>query len=79
MFSTLIRRAAERSRSQLDLPISPYKLKKVWPPNFRNLSPQEQLKFEKRYKRRVQIAAARPRWNKMVKLAQLFSVTCTQP
>lgn len=81
MFTTLVRRAAERSRSQLDFPNlpNPYRLKKVWPPNFSKLSPQEQLRFEKRYKRRVQLAAARPRWNKMVKLAQFFSITCTKP
>ncbi|KIH93514.1 hypothetical protein SPBR_04423 [Sporothrix brasiliensis 5110] len=52
-----------------------YKNKKVWPPDFTRLSPQEQLRFEKRFKRRVALASARPRWVKFIKLAQLFSVT----
>ncbi|EPE07741.1 hypothetical protein F503_00463 [Ophiostoma piceae UAMH 11346] len=55
--------------------ILPYKAKKVWPPDFTLLSPQEQLRFEKRYKRRVAIRSERPRWNKFVNLGQLFSIT----
>lgn len=58
------------------LPQQKYKNKKVWPPDFTRLSPQEQLRFEKRYKRRVALASARPRWVKFIKLVQLFSVTC---
>ncbi|KAL1900908.1 hypothetical protein Sste5346_001969 [Sporothrix stenoceras] len=57
------------------LPQQKYKNKKVWPPDFTRLSPQEQLRFEKRYKRRVALASARPRWVKFVKLVQLFSIT----
>ncbi|OAA55823.1 hypothetical protein SPI_08030 [Niveomyces insectorum RCEF 264] len=53
----------------------PHRAKKVWPPDFTRLSPQEQLRFEKRYKRRVALASARPRWIKFIKLVQLFSVT----
>ncbi|KAK3683364.1 hypothetical protein B0T22DRAFT_246394 [Podospora appendiculata] len=52
-----------------------YRLKKVWPPELHKLSAQEQLRFEKRYKRRVQHITARPRWNKMVGLAQLFTIS----
>ena len=52
-----------------------YKAKKVWPPDFTLLSPQEQLRFEKRYKRRVAIRGERPRWIKFVKLAQLVCIT----
>lgn len=55
---------------------SPSRLKKVWPPDFSKLSKQEQLHFEKRYKRRVSHIAQRPRWNKMIQLAQLTTITC---
>ncbi|KAI1368864.1 hypothetical protein F5Y08DRAFT_205929 [Xylaria arbuscula] len=54
---------------------SRYRPKKVWPPDFSKLSRKEQFRFEKRYKRRVRLATARPRWDKFVRLAQLGSVT----
>ncbi|KAI0131420.1 hypothetical protein F4814DRAFT_405969 [Daldinia grandis] len=54
---------------------NPYKPKKIWPPDFSKLSQKEQFRFERRYKRRVKLATARPRWDKFVRLAQLFSVT----
>ncbi|KAI0395637.1 hypothetical protein F5Y17DRAFT_182222 [Xylariaceae sp. FL0594] len=52
-----------------------YKPKKVWPPDFKNLSRMEQFRLEKKYKRRVKLATARPRWDKFVRLAQLGSVS----
>ncbi|KAI1751146.1 hypothetical protein F4782DRAFT_505947 [Xylaria castorea] len=55
---------------------SRYKPKKVWPPDFSKLSGKEQFRFERRYKRRLKLATARPRWDKIVRLAQLGSVTC---
>lgn len=67
---------ADTETGRPPLPQQKYKNKKVWPPDFTRLSPQEQLRFEKRYKRRVALASARPRWVKFVKLVQLFSVTC---
>jgi len=80
MLPTLLRRAAAQGpRSQLDLPNVAFKLKKVWPPDFTKLSPQEQLRLEKKYKRRAQLATARPTWNKTIKLAQLFAITCACP
>ncbi|KAI0837400.1 hypothetical protein F5Y06DRAFT_271619 [Hypoxylon sp. FL0890] len=85
MFPTLIRRMAEmpiapKLRNATRTPLteaynSPYKPKKVWPPDFSKLSEKEQFRFERRYKRRVKLASARPRWDKFVRLAQLFSVT----
>ncbi|KAI1813341.1 hypothetical protein GGS20DRAFT_586587 [Poronia punctata] len=54
---------------------SAYKPKKIWPPDFSKLSPKDQFRLEKRYKRRVKLATARPRWDKFVRLAQLGSVT----
>ena len=75
MFATLIRRAVEGARAPL-VRGGPYKLKKVWPPDFTKLSKADQLRFEKRYKRRLRLMGARPRWNKMLKLVQLVSITC---
>ncbi|KZL82531.1 hypothetical protein CI238_02810 [Colletotrichum incanum] len=74
MFSTFVRRAAEAAGSKLTVFNNPYRTKKVWPPDFTNLSPQSQLRFEKKYKRRLALVYARPRWNKAVKLAQLATV-----
>jgi hypothetical protein len=75
MFPTLARRLAERARPRIPT-ITPYPTKKVWPPDFSKLSPQAQLKYEKKYKRRVKLATARPMWNKVIQLTQLFSITC---
>ncbi|KAI6346187.1 hypothetical protein MCOR25_010995 [Pyricularia grisea] len=83
MFSaTLARRlaaAAETSasgaKSSGKLYISRYPAKKVWPPDYSKLTPQAQLKYEKKYKRRVAMLSERPRWDRFVKLAQLLSVT----
>ncbi|XXG97847.1 hypothetical protein Hte_004161 [Hypoxylon texense] len=55
--------------------MSPYKPKKVWPPDFSKLSEKEQFRFERRYKRRLLLATARPRWDKLIRFTQLFSVT----
>ncbi|OLN87285.1 hypothetical protein CCHL11_03534 [Colletotrichum chlorophyti] len=74
MFPTLLRRAAESAGSRLTVFNNPYRTKKVWPPDFTNLSPQAQLRFEKKYKRRLALVYARPRWNKAVKLLQLATV-----
>ncbi|KAI0449010.1 hypothetical protein F5B21DRAFT_76436 [Xylaria acuta] len=87
MFPTLIRRLATgppvaprlRNATRTAPPgiyaNSRYKPKKVWPPDFSKLSEKEQFRFERRYKRRVRLATARPRWDKFVRLAQLGSVT----
>ncbi|KAL2117259.1 hypothetical protein VTJ04DRAFT_9427 [Mycothermus thermophilus] len=56
-------------------PVYKYKLKKVWPPDIKTMTPQQQLRFEKKYKRRVRLATNRPRWDKFVRLAQLFTST----
>ncbi|KAI1210751.1 uncharacterized protein F4807DRAFT_459589 [Annulohypoxylon truncatum] len=84
MFPTLVRRTAERLTSSMlrnttsttstAALTGPYKLKKVWPPDFSKLSEKDQFRFERRYKRRLRLATARPRWEKFIKLAQLFSM-----
>ncbi|KAI1843033.1 hypothetical protein JX266_010722 [Neoarthrinium moseri] len=85
MFATLVRRAAAdslpaRLRTAARPPPpgvynSRFKPRKIWPPDFSKLSQKEQFRFEKKYKRRVKLATARPRWDRLVKMAQLFSVT----
>lgn len=76
MLPTIARRMAQAAKPHLEAATGPSKLKKVWPPDFSRLSPQEQLRFEKRYKRRIHHIAQRPRWNKMIQLAQLFTISC---
>ncbi|KAK3304700.1 uncharacterized protein B0T15DRAFT_537352 [Chaetomium strumarium] len=77
MLPTLVRRLAQAARPQLNAAVSnsTYKLKKVWPPDMKTMTAQQQLRFEKKYKRRLKLATARPRWDKMVRLAQLFTMT----
>ncbi|KZF19841.1 hypothetical protein L228DRAFT_30331 [Xylona heveae TC161] len=55
--------------------ISPYKAKKLWPPDFSKLSHKHQFRLEKRYKRRTKLKWARPRWNKGVKVVQFTAIT----
>lgn len=76
MLPTLVRRVAQASKPQIEAAANPTKLKKVWPPDFSKLSPQEQLRFEKRYKRRISHIAQRPKWTKMIKFTQYFTITC---
>ncbi|KAJ1338088.1 hypothetical protein MN608_00946 [Microdochium nivale] len=83
MLPTLIRHLAARAPPAASAPklsasniySSRYKPKKIWPPDFTKLSEKEQFRFERRYKRRVKLATARPRWDKYVRLAQLASVS----
>ncbi|KAH7155079.1 hypothetical protein B0J13DRAFT_216926 [Dactylonectria estremocensis] len=80
MFPTLVRRMAASAKEPLlrGAPISvannPYKARKVWPPNFKVLTVQQQLRFEKKYKRRIMLASRSPRWEKGVKFAQLLTI-----
>ena len=81
MFATLMRRSAREPLSKVTSQASgafsntnPFKARKVWPPNLEELSPQQQLRFEKKYKRRVLLAGRSPRWEKGVKLAQLATI-----
>ncbi|KAK4038139.1 hypothetical protein C8A01DRAFT_48196 [Parachaetomium inaequale] len=76
MFPTLMRRLAQTARPQFNAATNPvYKLKKVWPPDIKNMTSQQQLRFEKKYKRRLKLATARPRWDKFIRLAQLCTMT----
>ncbi|KAK3370850.1 hypothetical protein B0T24DRAFT_301179 [Lasiosphaeria ovina] len=76
MFPTLVRRLAQAPKPQIFESITaPSKPKRVWPPDFTKMTPQEQLRFEKRYKRRLAHMAQRPRWNKIVKLTQYFTIS----
>ncbi|KAK4238807.1 hypothetical protein C8A03DRAFT_33131 [Achaetomium macrosporum] len=77
MLPTLVRRLAQAAKPQLSATASnpTYKLKKVWPPDMKTMTAQQQLRLEKKYKRRLKLATARPRWDKFVRLAQLFTMT----
>jgi hypothetical protein len=77
MFPTLVRRLAQTAKLRFNAAgiNQTYKLKKVWPPDIKNMTSQQQLRFEKKYKRRLKLATARPRWDKFVRLAQLCTMT----
>ncbi|KAL4881727.1 hypothetical protein BJY04DRAFT_188702 [Aspergillus karnatakaensis] len=49
---------------------SPYKPKRVWPPDLSKLSPKHQFRLERKYRRRAALKYARPKWVKATKLAQ---------
>ncbi|KAF5582684.1 hypothetical protein FPANT_8445 [Fusarium pseudoanthophilum] len=80
MFPTLMRRMASSSKDSLlkkaplTVATNPYQARKVWPPNFKQLTVQQQLRFEKKYKRRIILASRAPRWVKFVKTAQLLTI-----
>lgn len=77
MIPTLVRRLAQPAKQAAvkSAQASNFvQTKKVWPPNFKELSRQQQLRFEKKYKRRVTLASQRPRWEKGVKYAQLATI-----
>lgn len=61
-------------KAPLTVATNPYKARKVWPPNFKQLTVQQQLRFEKKYKRRIILASRAPRWVKFVKTAQLLTI-----
>ena len=54
---------------------NPYKTRKVWPPNFQELSPQQQLRFEKKYKRRVYLAHHSEKWDKGVRIFRFVMIS----
>lgn len=56
---------------------NPYRARKKWPPDFRNLDPKQQFHFEKTYRRRSMLKWARPAWNKSIKILQHTLVTFT--
>ncbi|KAF4462991.1 hypothetical protein FALBO_10186 [Fusarium albosuccineum] len=80
MFPTLFRRMAASpkgpvlKKTPLSVANNPYKARKVWPPNFKQLTHQQQLRFEKKYKRRIVLASRAPGWEKAVKTAQLLTL-----
>lgn len=76
MLSTLVRRSAAAVRP-FNPHTNPYKAKRHWPPDFDKLSQKHQFRMERRYRRRAKLKWARPRWTKMVKLAQWGSAICT--
>lgn len=65
---------ALQQKPELGNYLNPYRAKRSWPPDFTKLTPKHQFRLERRYKRRVKLKWARPRWTKAVKIMQLGSV-----
>ncbi len=74
MFSSPILQALEKEPSYIDT--NPYRAKRSWPPDFKSLSPKDQFKLERRYRRRSKLAWARPGWTKFTKIAQIGTISC---
>ncbi|KAJ5671636.1 hypothetical protein N7507_000763, partial [Penicillium longicatenatum] len=53
-----------------DDPYSQYPPKRQWPPDMSKLSPKHQFRLERKYRRRAALKYARPKFIKMVTLAQ---------
>ncbi|KAJ5759151.1 hypothetical protein N7520_006307 [Penicillium odoratum] len=51
-------------------PYSQYPPKRQWPPDMSKLSPKHQFRLERKYRRRAALKYARPKFIKMVTLAQ---------
>ncbi|KAL1303838.1 hypothetical protein AAFC00_000295 [Neodothiora populina] len=74
-FRTLIRRAAqEQQQGPYKAYLNPYKAKRLWPPDFSQLSQKHQFRLERRYRRRAKLKWARPQWTKFVKLVTWASI-----
>jgi hypothetical protein len=56
---------------------NPYRARKKWPPDFRDLHPKKQFHFEKTYRRRAKLVYSRPAWHRRVKLVQHTLVIST--
>lgn len=56
---------------------NPYRARKQWPPDFRDLDFKKQFHFEKTYRRRAALKWARPTWNKSIKILQQTLITFT--
>ncbi|KAG6118925.1 hypothetical protein E4U13_008149 [Claviceps humidiphila] len=67
--------ASVASKPALTVFDNPYTARKAWPPAVDHLNPAQQLRFEKKYKRRVYLACHSPKWNKATKIGQLVSIT----
>lgn len=81
MFSTTLRRLVQSARGpmgRLTVENNPYRTKKVWPPDFKDLTPQQQLRFEKKYKRRLYLAHYSPTWDKGTRMVRFVLVTGSQ-
>jgi len=78
MFRFTVRRLAQRVASSASenpyLANNPHRARKVWPPDFSQLTPQQQLRLEKKHKRRVALAHRNPRWDRGVRLVRFLSI-----
>ncbi|EGP92243.1 unnamed protein product [Zymoseptoria tritici ST99CH_1A5] len=79
IFSSLFRRAPQAPANAIVFPFTieanPYRCKRIWPPEFENLSEKHKFRLERRYRRRAKLKWARPNWTKGVKLATWASIT----
>lgn len=76
MFSTLVRRTAQKADPIPYIYTNTFKARRLWPPDFSKINPKHQFRLERKYKRRAKLKWARPRWTKAVKIVQMGSILC---
>ncbi|KAK7518506.1 hypothetical protein IWX49DRAFT_587388 [Phyllosticta citricarpa] len=63
-------RKPEPERIPYNIYKNPYRAKRSWPPDLSKLSWRDQVRFDRKYRRRLKMRSTWPLWNKRVKLAQ---------
>ncbi|KAI5300620.1 hypothetical protein KEM55_006140, partial [Ascosphaera atra] len=58
-----------------DSPPSPSVRRRKWPPDMSKLSPKQQFRLERKYRRRAKLKYARPTFTKVTKLLQYGMIT----
>ncbi|EMC95240.1 hypothetical protein BAUCODRAFT_532755 [Baudoinia panamericana UAMH 10762] len=78
LFTSLFRRGPVTPPTLINFPYTletnPYHCKRIWPPDFTQLSTRHQFRLERRYRRRTKLKWARPNWKKAVTLVQWASI-----
>lgn len=60
----------ENTLPPFDFTRNRFRVKKKWPPTFRELTDKQQFRFERKFKRRIKAKSIKPVWNKWTKIAQ---------
>ena len=69
MFQTRVLCAEQAAATLNSIRFNRFRAQKIWPPDFAKIPPKQQLRLERKYRRRAKLRYARPGWVKGVKLA----------
>ncbi|OJD27587.1 hypothetical protein ACJ73_01026 [Blastomyces percursus] len=68
-----------KSQNPSTVYINTHRAKRIWPPDMSKLSPKQQFRLERKYRRRAKLKWARPTWTKWTKLVQWAIIACMLP